>query len=107
MSPVKVKKLRAKVKVSTILLILAFLIVGVFALVVYSDPHILDPVNEVLWGQRPLVEPSKEEILRWTTAPSFNAEIDNSIKMRFIPVPPLEVPITEMGKANPFVPVSP
>jgi hypothetical protein len=107
MNPKKIVKARKKLRISTILLIVAFLLVGVFALLVYSDPHLLDPINEAIWGQRPVVEPSREEILRWTRVPTFNAEIDNSIKMRFVPVPPLEVPITEMGKANPFVAVSP
>jgi len=107
MSPKKVRKARRKLRISTLLLILAFLVVGIFALIVYSDPHLMDPINEVIWGLRPAVEPSREDILRWTRVPTFNAEINDSIKMRFVPVPPLEVPITEMGKANPFIAVSP
>jgi|GEM_PF-1338452 len=106
---INLKKIRKgpKLRFSTIILILAFVVVGIFALVVYSDPHLLDPINEAILGQSPVVEPSQEEIAHWTRAPTFNAEIDNSIKMRFVPVPPLEVPVSEMGKTNPFVAVSP
>lgn len=106
MSPDKPRK-KARLRASTIILLIIFFVVLAFGLTVYSNPGLLDPLNEMIWGQRPIVEPAHDEIVHLTTPPTFSPTIDQAVRLRFFPTLSLEAPITEMGKANPFAAVSP
>lgn len=101
------KKGKARIRPFTIVLAFFFLLVLILAYFIVTDPHFLDPINEAILGQRPIVTPSREEISRWTRTPTFDQTIDQSIRQRFLPIPPLELPISETGKTNPFIAVTP
>jgi flagellar basal body-associated protein FliL len=103
----KRKSSKIKIRTSTVVLILVFLLVVVLALMVYSDPTILDPISQAMFGQRPTVSPDQTEVARWTQMITFSSTIDETIRARTMPIPPTEIPPSELGKANPFVAVSP
>ncbi len=101
------RKGRVKVRPFTIVLLFVFLLVLTLAYFILTDPHFLDSINEAILGARPIVAPSIEEISRWTKTPTFDQSIDESIRQRFLAIPPLDLPISDTGKANPFVAVTP
>jgi hypothetical protein len=98
---------KSKLRISTVVLILVFILVVVLALMVYLDPTILDPISQAIFGQRPTVSPDQKEVARWTQMVTFSSTIDETIRARTMPIPPTEIPPSELGKANPFVAVSP
>jgi len=103
----KRKSSKIKIRTSTVFLILAFLLVAVMGMMVYMEPTILDPISQAMFGQRPTVSPDQAEVARWTQMITFSPTIDETIRARTMPIPPTEIPPSELGKANPFVAVSP
>jgi hypothetical protein len=103
----KGKSGKSKLRTSTVFLILAFLLVAVLGMMVYLDPTILDPISQAMFGQRPTVSANQAEVARWTQMITFSPTIDETIRARTMPIPPTEIPPSELGKANPFVVVSP
>jgi hypothetical protein len=88
------------------LLVLLIIVISVAALITL-DPHALDPVNEFLYGPNLTFQPDPAVITRWTKTVTFNTAIDQSIRDRYLPIPTLTPPASEVGKVNPFVAVSP
>jgi hypothetical protein len=95
------------VSLGTILLLVLLVVVGVVSLMIYADPHMLDPVNEAIYGQVLLPQADPAVISRWTRTPSFNTDIDASIRNRYQVTFTLSIPVSELGKANPFIGVTP
>ncbi|MEI6509618.1 MAG: hypothetical protein WCO14_01580 [bacterium] len=114
MSPLKTKKAtpshrlkKSKFNPGTVFLLVLLIVVASASLLIYMDPHALDPVNEFLYGPNLTFQPDPAVITRWTKTVTFNTAIDQSIRDRYLPIPTLTPPASEVGKVNPFVAVSP
>ncbi len=98
---------KRRVNLGTVFLLVLLIVVMSAALLITMDPHALDPVNEFLYGPNLTYQPDPAVIMQWTKTVTFNTAIDQSIRDRYLPIPTLTPPASEVGKVNPFVAVSP